>query len=293
MTDPLQPDFRVTIPFPGHMAKARRVLSDNIRLADVVLEVTDARAPEAARNPELDELMARRQRLLVLNKADLADPRGNEAWVRRYSGLGLTAIPVDSTSGRGYDSLRRAMSGLTQRRSSTRTGGGQPLRAIVVGIPNVGKSTVINRLVGRGRARTGARPGITRGKQWVRTEFGLELLDLPGIAWPRVGTALESIFLATIGTVAPEHYDVEAVAGWLWEYLVCREPERLTDRFGLAELPADGSQGLVTIGERRGCLRTGGVVDTAAAAELLVREFSTGKIGPITLQWPEVQNGDS
>lgn len=265
--------------YPGHMAKARRNLSADLGLVDVVLEVADARVPSSSRNPELLAFAAGRPRLLLLNKADLADQAATRAWQAALRRQGET---VESAGARGDPRLQRVAETLV-RLGRPRLKYRRPVRAMVVGIPNVGKSTVLNRLVGRASARTGDLPGVTRGKQWVRLREDLEVLDTPGLLWPQLSTPEVGFRLAVTGAL-PEHIlPLEELARELLHWLVRAAPERLAERYSL---PVGEAPDLAGLARRRGCLLPGGEPDLGKAAGLLLKDFRLGRLGRFTLDPP-------
>lgn len=279
--------------YPGHMAKARRVVSESAALADVILEVLDARIPYSSRNPDIDSILGQRPRMVVLNKADLADPAETAAWTDHLREFGWPAGPVDATSGRGVQAIVSAARGLMARkweeleeqaRAQGRTVRKRSVKALVVGIPNVGKSSLINRLGGERHARVGAVPGITTGKQWVRVSKEFALLDVPGILWPKFEDQDVGYKLAMVGAIREEVLDPEPVAGRLLTFLLAHRPAVLAERYHLRQPPASWEEGLDAIARRRGYLLPGQRVDRYKAAILLLQEFRQGLLGRITLE---------
>jgi ribosome biogenesis GTPase A len=266
--------------FPGHMAKARRQIEGALRLVDAVIVVVDARAPATSANPDLESLIASRQQFIVLTKADLADPEATEAWLSHFRNRGMVAAAVDLRDGASRHILTR---GLLRLRPKGRTPG---LKVMVVGTPNVGKSTLINRLAGRATARTGARPGVTRGSQWIHIGGGVRLLDTPGLMWPKLESVEAGLKLAWIGAIGENAYDPEETASALARFLADGHPDLLQGRYRID--PHTAADLLDAIAERRGMLLPGGRPDRLRAAETLLKEFRTGKLGPITLDQPPV-----
>lgn len=264
--------------FPGHMAKARRQIESALRLVDAVIEAVDARAPATSSNPELDRLIANRQRFVVATKADLADPEDTRAWLKYYRSQGMSAMAVDLRTGNSRQVLMR---GIMQLRPKGRSTG---LKVMVVGTPNVGKSTLINRLAGRASARTGARPGVTRGSQWIHIGGGVRLLDTPGLMWPKLESVEVGLKLAWIGAIGENAFDAEETALALARYLAENHPQLLARRYHIE--PDPSTDLLAAIAERRGMFLGGGKPDCLRAAETLLKEFRIGKLGAITLDQP-------
>ena len=278
--------------FPGHMAKTRRLMRESIRLVDVVVEVTDARIPFSSRNPELPRLVGSKPRIVLLNKCDSADPEITRAWCDHYAAGGVAAIATDCRSGKGLRQLdgviRQAMAGELERRE--RKGmSGAPVRMMVVGIPNVGKSSFINRLAGSRRAKVEDRPGVTRGRQWVSLANGMDLLDMPGVLWPKFEDRTVGEHLAFTGAVKDDVMDTELLAARLLELLRQEYPALLRERYRLSEeeMSSPAPAGLLElVGRKRGMLMAGGHVNTERAAIAVLDEFRGGKIGRISLEKP-------
>ena len=275
--------------FPGHMAKARRMMTESVKLVDVVCEIADARIPISSRNPELDGLLAGRPRLLVLNRTDLADPAVTKLWTAHFKAAGVPVIETDARSGRGVSGFQSAVRALLSDKIAAleaKGQGGRPIRAMVVGVPNVGKSTFINKLAGRKAAIASDRPGVTRGKQWISVG-GLQLLDTPGLLWPKLDGENVGEHLAFTGAVKDQILDVEALAAHLMKWLAERYPALLTARYKI-EPAADaaGWELLEAAARKRGFLISGGEVDTERMSNILLDEFRGGVIGRISLERP-------
>lgn len=276
--------------YPGHMAKTRRLIDENLKLIDVVVEILDARVPVSSRNPDFDTLFAAKPRVVVMNKFDLADERATAAWEKWYRDNGTRVLLSNSLNGKGVDRLagevKLAIADKLARDAAR--GVTKAVRLMVVGIPNVGKSSLINRLAGRASAKTGDRPGVTRGKQWIRLKNGMELLDTPGILWPKFEDQRTGMHLAFIGSIRDEIMDVETLACHLLEYLRDYYAPLLVQRYKLdGDISAlEGYELLEYIGKKRGFVVSGGEIDTYRAANVILDEFRAAKIGRVTLEWP-------
>lgn len=276
--------------YPGHMAKARRQIRELIRLIDAVVEVIDARIPDSSRNPELPELVENRPVVISMTKKDLADPVMTDKWLSHWKRLGYEAVALDLLGPEGARPLADVLNKLAcrvARQMQERGRKPRPLRVLVAGVPNVGKSSLINRLAGRSGARVGAKAGVTRGKQWIRVGNTLQLLDTPGILWPKLEDAEVAFRLAAIGAVRDEVYDWQKLSVELAEFLRQEYADALVRRYGISALPTSGVEIVEAIGRRRGYLVSGGEVDFEKACRTLLLEFRTGKLGPITLEAPE------
>ena len=273
--------------YPGHMKKARRLIEENLKLVDVVIELLDARIPASSANPMLKEILSDKPRVIALNKADLADPSDTGAWIRYFSAQNVPAAAIDAVKGKGMKQLVSLTEELARPRTDKFVSKGakpRAARAMILGIPNVGKSSLINRLAGAARTRTEDRPGVTRAKQWIRVGNKMELLDTPGILWPKFESPMAALKLAFTGAIRDEIYDLERVACLLLELLSQKYPALLAERFKWNEpLPASGAELLELVGRKRGCLIRGGSVDLEKAAQIAVSEFRSGKLGRITL----------
>ena len=280
--------------FPGHMSKTRRMISEHLKLVDVLVEILDARLPLSSRNPEIDKIAGDKLRILVLNKADLADSAATAAWQAYFARQGLTAVPLDSQSGKGFSAFAPAVDRVMKEKiERDRSRGIQrhSVKLMVVGIPNVGKSSFINRLSGRSAAKTGDRPGITTTKQWIRIAGKSELLDTPGILWPKFESPEVAKRIAFTGGIRDEIIDIEELACQLLAYLSERYAAALCARYKLTVDPAQTEPYdlLEEIGRKRGCIVSGGNVDTFRAAALLLDDFRSSKLGAITLELPDTK----
>ena len=288
MSEPHPPtDIPAVQWFPGHMAKTRRMILDNLKLVDLVLELADARIPQSSRNPELDRWLGGKPRILMLNKSDQADPDLTRRWLEYYRAAGIPALACDCRSGAGVSRfqplVRQTLSELLARRKEKGIEG--RIRIMVVGVPNVGKSSFINRMAGGRRAKAEDRPGVTRGKQWVRLERDMELLDMPGVLWPKFEDPAVGEKLAFTGAVKDEVVDQEQLAARLLECLSASYPDRLTERYRIIP-EGSGYELLEQLGRRRGMLISGGEVNTERAAAALLDEYRSGKLGRLTLDAP-------
>ncbi|MBO8128182.1 MAG: ribosome biogenesis GTPase YlqF [Peptococcaceae bacterium] len=270
--------------YPSHMAKTKKIIKEQLKLCDAVLELRDARVPRSSSNPILSRLIGNKSRIVILNKADLADPVATRTWHKLLSEAGYLVAVVDAVKGQGVSQVTKLLRRLSFQRS--RLFPGAPVRAMVIGIPNVGKSSFINRMVGKRVAMTGRSPGITRGKQWIRIGRGCELLDTPGVLWPNMEDPEVVFKLGAVGATKVDEPGLVAAGSWLVEWLAHNSPESLMQRFGLPHLPEDKERVLEMIGEKRGLLLGGGRVDIAKAAAVFLREFQSGRLGRFTLDEP-------
>lgn len=273
--------------FPGHMAKTRRKIAEQLKLIDAVAEIVDARIPVSSRNPELKEIIGDKPHLILLNKCDMADDSATKKWIEYYKSQGIFAIPVDCKNAKGISLFKDTVKTLlSDKLESYRAKGmvGKPLRVMVVGIPNVGKSSFINRIAGGNRAKVENRPGVTRGNQWFSVDKELELLDTPGVLWPKFDDNTVGEHLAFTGAVTDRIIDTELLAMRLLELLISSYPDLLNQRYKIAEFPEDAYDALCLLGKKRGMVIRGGETDTERAANMLLEEFRSCKIGKITLE---------
>ena len=276
--------------FPGHMTKTRRMITAEIGSMDAVCEIVDARIPLSSRNPDLDELTAGKPRVVVLNRVDQADPNMTKRWAAWFRAQGCAVIEADAKSGAGVKQFAGAVRTLLKDKIAAYEAKGQVgrvLRVMVLGIPNVGKSTFINKVSGRKAAKAEDRPGVTRGKQWVPVDKTLELLDTPGILWPKFEDVDVGIRLAFTGAIRDEVVDIEELAMKLMDYLGAHYPEALTERYKITVEPGEDGWALLNkAGRKRGFLISGGEVDTERMSRILLDEFRGGKLGRFTLEAP-------
>ncbi len=275
--------------YPGHMTKAVRMMQENIKLIDLVIELVDARTPMSSKNPDIDSLAGNKARVILLNKADLADPAGNAAWTEYFKEKGFHVLEINARTGAGV----RAVQGLVQEackekieRDRRRGIKNRPIRAMVVGIPNVGKSTFINAFAGKGCTKTGNKPGVTKGKQWIRLNQNLELLDTPGILWPRFENQQVGERLAMIGSINDEILHVDELAAAILIYLQKHYQGKIHERYETEE-SGDAYAMLKEISIQRKCFLKGEEPDLLRTSRIIVDDFRGGRLGRITLESPE------
>lgn len=273
--------------FPGHMTKTRRKITEILPLIDAVAEVLDARIPLSSQNPDLPDIIVNKPRIILLNKCDMADGAVTEKWIAYFKSKGITAIAVDCKSGKGLNNFKTTVKELLgEKLEYYRSKGmvGKPLRVMVVGIPNVGKSSFINRIAGAGKAKVENRPGVTRGNQWFTIDKELELLDTPGVLWPKFEDVTVGEHLAFTGAVNDRVIDVELLAVRLLEILCAQYKDLLIDRYGELDFDDEPYEILGQIGRKRGMVMRGGEIDTVRASNMLLEEYRNLKIGKISLE---------
>jgi ribosome biogenesis GTPase A len=277
--------------YPGHMAKAKREVREKLKLIDVVIELVDARIPLSSRNPMIDEIVGDKPRLLLLNKIDMADQTETKRWKRYFEGPGKMALEVDCQSGQGLNKIAPACRELMKdKHDKLKAKGVNPraVRVLILGIPNVGKSTLINRLAKKNIAVTGDKPGVTKKQQWIKVGDELDLLDTPGILWPKFEDQDVGFRLAATGAIKETLFDFQEVVVFILRYMKEHYPERLKERYKLEEIPEDVIELFDEIGRKRGCLVGGGYIDYDKAAELILRDLRSLKLGGISFE--TVQN---
>ena len=275
--------------YPGHMTKAKRMMQENIKLIDLVIELVDARIPVSSRNPDIDELGKNKSRMILLNKADLAEDKWNDAWAEYFREKGFLVVKLNSKKGGGLKSIQGVIQEACKEKMERDRKRGilnRPVRAMVVGIPNVGKSTFINALAGKACAKTGNKPGVTKGKQWIRLNKQVELLDTPGILWPKFEDQKVGLRLAFIGSIKDEILNTEELAAELIKFLNANYPGVLEEKYSV-EPSDDAYVMLAGIARSRNCLLKGSELDTEKAALLLLDDFRNGKLGRLTLEYPQ------
>lgn len=293
--------------YPGHMKKTRELIAENLKLVDAVAEIVDARIPVSSRNPVIDELVGGKPRIIVLNKSDLADGKATDEWISYFEGQGMKAAATDGMNGRGIKELLSKFSRMQDERDALKASAGsggakgdpgqsgagdpavrsrRPYRLMIVGVPNVGKSSLINRMTGKKSAKTGDRPGVTRGKQWLRLENGMQLLDTPGILWPKFEDPKAGMDLAFCGSIKDEILDIPTLGMELIGVLSERYPEMLKERYKLDDIEETPLATMEAVALKRGCIMSGKRIDCERTGKLVLDEFRGGKIGRITLERP-------
>ncbi|MGN0325079.1 MAG: ribosome biogenesis GTPase YlqF [Lachnospiraceae bacterium] len=275
--------------YPGHMTKAVRMMQEDIKLVDLLIEIADARIPRASRNPDIDRLGQNKARLILLNKSDLSDEKMNQCWKEYFAAQGVSAVLIDCRKGTGLKEIQNAvMTACKEKIERDRKRGilNRPVRAMVAGIPNVGKSTFINAYAGKACTKTGNKPGVTKGKQWIRLGKNLELLDTPGILWPKFEEESIGLHLAMIGSINDEILHEDELACKVIEFMKQEYAGRLQNRYEVEETETAPAI-LEAISIRRGCLKKGGEPDLDKAAGMLLDEFRSGTLGRITIEKPE------
>ena len=275
--------------YPGHMTKARRAMQEDIKLIDLVIELVDARVPFSSRNPDIDKLAAGKARMVLLNKADLADEAETRKWAQMFEDMGIHVVKIDARNKGTLKQVQAAQQEACKEKIERDRRRGilnRPIRTMVVGIPNVGKSTFINSFAGKACAKTGNKPGVTKGNQWIRLNKQVELLDTPGILWPKFEDQKVGLLLAFLGSINDEILEKDELASELAGYLKEITPGLLKERYGIEEEGKKPYELLDEIATARACLTKGGVNDLTKAARLLLDEFRGGKLGRITLEMP-------
>jgi len=275
--------------FPGHMAKARRQVSEKLKLIDIIFELVDARIPLSSRNPMIDEIIQHKPRLVLLNKADMADKNITREWIEYFKERNIKALAINSQAGTGMKEIVSASQEILKEKFDRMKAKGvkpRAIRAMIVGIPNVGKSTLINRLVKKNIAKTGNTPGVTKAQQWIKVGKELELLDTPGILWPKFEDQEVGLKLALTGAIKDTILNLQDVAIYGLKFLEVRYPQRLKDRFQLDDFPEDIVEFMDRIGEKRGCLMGRGEIDYDKVTELIIREIRTEKMGALSFERP-------
>ncbi|MGG0890910.1 ribosome biogenesis GTPase YlqF [Cytobacillus horneckiae] len=275
--------------FPGHMAKARRQVTEKLKLVDIIFELVDARIPYSSRNPMIEEIIQQKPRIVLLNKADMADAELTKQWIAYFEEQGIKALAINSQAGQGMKEITAAAKSLlAEKFNRMKAKGVRPraIRAMIVGIPNAGKSTLINRLAKKNIAKTGNTPGVTKAQAWIKVGKEMELLDTPGILWPKFEDQQVGLKLALTGAIKDTILNLQDVAVYALRFLSAKYPDKLKERYGIKEIPEDIVLLFDEIGKRRGCLMGGGEVDYDKVTELVIREFRSEKFGRISLENP-------
>ncbi len=277
--------------YPGHMKKTIELIQSNLKLVDVVIELLDARIPNSSRNPKIDLIVADKPRVITLNKSDLANTAVTSSWINYFKNRGINGVPINSITGFGLENLLDEAEEAARPKLEALVDKGirkRPVRAMIVGIPNVGKSSLINRLTGKKSAKTGDRPGVTKGKQWVRLKGNIELLDTPGVLWPKFEDEDVGLKLAFTGSIKDEVLDIETVALKLIDYLCKEFSPLIIERYKLDGVQENAIDNMDAIAKKRGCILGGGKIDYSRVATLVLDEFRSGKIGKISLESPDL-----
>ena len=269
--------------YPGHMKKTREMIQSNLKLVDIIIEILDARIPNSSKNPIINEITANKKRIILLNKADLADKRETSEWIRLFEKEGYKAIEIDALNGRGIDKLYKILNEFQAERDEKKRNS-RPLRIMILGVPNVGKSSLINRLSGRKSTKTGNKPGITKGKQWITLENGMQLLDTPGILWPKFEEPEVGLNLAFAGSIKDEILEIQDIGLELIGFLADNYPEEFMNRYKFSGLSDDKLANMEALALKRGFILQGKRIDYERTARTVIDEFRAGKIGKITLE---------
>ena len=278
--------------YPGHMKKTRELIQENLKIVDLVIEVIDARIPVSSRNPIIDDLVKSKQRIVVLNKSDLSDDTANAQWADEFRKDGSIVLQMNCMSGQGVNQLFKTLTRLQDEKNKDQIRK-KPLRMMIVGVPNVGKSSLINRMTGKKSAKTGDRPGVTKGKQWLTLENGMQLLDTPGILWPKFEDPEVGLNLAFCGSIKDEILDMATLALELIKVLTADYPKLLMERYKLESLSGDGLQNMEAIALKRGFILSGKRIDYERCAKTVLDEFRGGIIGRITLEKVQISTKEA
>lgn len=275
--------------YPGHMKKTKKMIEDNVKLVDIVVEILDARIPYSSMNPEIGHIIKNKKRLILLNKSDLCDPGALQEWVTHFHVKGVKAIPVNAMSGDGAWRVIKALTVMSQdlvEAMKAKEFGINPIRVMIVGIPNVGKSSLINKLIGTVKAKTGNKPGVTKEKQWISIHKHFDLLDTPGMLWPKKCTQDTGVHLALTGAIKDETFDIESLAYTLIEKMALSYPKILQDVYDIAEVSTETMENIEMIAKRRGCLLKGNRFDLPRTAKLIIQDYRKGVFGTMVLERP-------
>lgn len=275
--------------YPGHMAKTKKQIIEDLKLIDVVIEILDARIPISSRNPDLESLIENKERIIILNKVDLADEYETKEWINLYKKKGVTAIAVNSNNGNGIAEVIKNIKNEYEKikEKYIKKGRiGKTIKVMVIGIPNVGKSSFINKISKRNAQEVGNKPGVTKQKKWIKLDEGIELMDTPGMLWPKIENSNMAINLAFVGTIGEKAIDNEEIAYYLIEYLAKEYPNKLIERYNIELEGKETIEIIEEIAKKRGALISGGNVDLGRISDIILNEFRSGKIGRITIEFP-------
>ena len=275
--------------YPGHMAKTKKQLIEDLKLIDIVVEVIDARIPEASINPDIQEYIKEKTKIIVLNKADLADENITQKWIQMYKAQGINAISVESNSGKNMQAVVNKIKEEYQKikeKYIQKGRIGKAIRVMVIGIPNVGKSTFINSLAKRSTAKVGNKPGVTKQKQWIKIDNNIEIMDTPGMLWPRLDNKEYAMHLAFCGTIGESAIDNEEIAYYLLEYLLNNYPQTIEERYNIDTKNKETMEILEEIARKRGAIISGGNINMQKISDIILNEFRSGKLGRITIEIP-------
>ena len=275
--------------YPGHMAKTKKQIIEDLKLIDIVIEILDARVPLASQNPDIEEIIKDKNKIIVLNKSDLADNNITNRWIDFYKNKGIKAIAVESNNSKGIKDVIEAIKLEYERikeKYMQKGRIGKAIRVMVLGIPNVGKSTFINSIAKRNTAKVGNKPGVTKQKQWIKVTNEIELMDTPGMLWPKLENKTYAMHLAFVGTIGENAIDKEEIAYYLLEYLIKNYPERITERFNIELEEKETMDVLEEIARKRGAIISGGNINMQKISDIILNEFQNGKLGRITIELP-------
>lgn len=274
--------------YPGHMVKSKREIQESLKLIDIVIEILDSRIPESSKNPEVDSIIGNKPKIIVLNKCDLAEDNVTFEWIKYYKKVGFNSIDVDSSTGKNVNKIYNVVKETVKDKLNRRIEKGiigRPIRALIIGIPNVGKSTFINKLTSKSSAKTGDKPGVTKSRQWIKVNSNFELLDTPGILWPKFDDKKVALHLAFTRAIKDEILDIEELALELIKEIGTLKPDAIIKRYNI-EISSDPFETLKRIGSKRGCIISGGNIDITKASNIILEDYRTGKMGKISLEKP-------
>ena len=272
--------------YPGHMAKTKKQITEDLKLIDVVIEILDARIPISSRNPDLEKIIENKERIIILNKVDLADENKTKEWINLYNKNNITAIAVNSNNGNGINEVTNKIKNEYEKIKEKYIKIGKTIKVMVIGIPNVGKSSFINKISKRNAQEVGNKPGVTKQKKWIKLDEGIELMDTPGMLWPKIENSNMAMNLAFVGTIGEKAIDNEEIAYYLIEYLAKEYPNKLEKRYNVQLEGKETIEIIEEIAKKRGALISGGNADIGRISDIIINEFRSGKIGRITIEFP-------